>query len=326
MTIDVETWPRAWPLEKNPGFGFDVSHLSGDFERCIVGRVGDRFWGLGYQLERLAAYDLKAVFFVEPLFAGVMGLTYLERIVSLIQQAGQEVQLHPHTEWIPWQKEPFLSSACRSNRLHGFDLETQKKIIQRGVNLLKECGVSRVTAFRAGSFGADNRTLQALAQLEIVCDASYNASYVGHTCRIQTSKRLFWPQWQDGVILFPMGCFVDFPGHLRHLQVTACSLSELTTMLNQAQEAAWPSITLLSHSFELLNRAKTGLDPLVQRRFEGLCRFLAAERGRLSTVGFNDLPLLDPATVVIQPAPLQSHLLRTGWRMVQQVASRAFAL
>ena len=45
-------------------------------------------------------HGLKGVFCVEPLFATRLGLARLQKMVGLIQDAGHEVQLHLHTEWV----------------------------------------------------------------------------------------------------------------------------------------------------------------------------------------------------------------------------------
>ena len=49
--------------------------------------------GIPYQLARLAAHDLKACFFVDPMPAFVHGIDPVRRMVEPILAAGQEVQL-----------------------------------------------------------------------------------------------------------------------------------------------------------------------------------------------------------------------------------------
>src|SRR6266542_1373328 len=80
-----------------------------DIERDIYGVTTGGQFGLPYQIERLNAHGLKAVFFVEALFAEVSGREPLRDIVQMVQDGGQEVQLHLHTEWLPRMPTPVIA-------------------------------------------------------------------------------------------------------------------------------------------------------------------------------------------------------------------------
>ncbi|MBF0368489.1 MAG: polysaccharide deacetylase [Magnetococcales bacterium] len=322
FTIDVETWPVTT----------DPETFGDYFERCIFGRVGDGAWGLSYQLDIFRQYDLQAVFFVEPLFAGVMGLGFLERIVSPILAAGHDIQLHTHPEWLSQYTPPLLPSKTPRHRMHDYAEGEQVEIIEQGLKLLKKCGVDQVQAFRAGSFGADDNTLKTLSQTAITMDSSFNPGYP--ECRItpprSSSSNSAPPSpWQPvrhhGILEFPMGGFSDWPGHTRHLQLTAVSTAEMTGMIEQAYEKKWRYLVILSHSFELLNRSRSRKDPIMVRRFEALCQFLANNRQRFQTIGFADI---DPQAWSNDTAchpPLTSHPLRTLHRMGEQLFRRVYA-
>jgi hypothetical protein len=97
LTVDSEVWPaspaafaaRGAPLDLAPAISayFDGHTRSGDF-------------GVPFQLQRLREHGLRATFFVEPLFSLLAGPDSLARMVGLIQAAGQDVQVHAHTEWL----------------------------------------------------------------------------------------------------------------------------------------------------------------------------------------------------------------------------------
>src|SRR5438034_4611872 len=91
LTVDTEVWPRTpdWI----------ATGLSPEIDRFIYGVTADGQFGLKYQIDMLNEYGLKAVFLVEALFACIVGLEPLRKIVSLIQAGGHDVQLHIHTEW-----------------------------------------------------------------------------------------------------------------------------------------------------------------------------------------------------------------------------------
>ncbi|WP_341647565.1 hypothetical protein [Thauera humireducens] len=100
LTFDIEVWCNSWAtLEQD----FPTS-----FERYVFGRSEAGDFALPKTLDILDRHGLKGVFFVEPLFAARFGLESLATIVGLIQQAGQEVQLHLHPEWTDEARMPLL--------------------------------------------------------------------------------------------------------------------------------------------------------------------------------------------------------------------------
>ena len=118
--------------------------------------------------------------------------------------------------------------------LHEFDEDEQTALIRWGADALQACGAPRIRAFRAGSFGANADTLKALVRNGIRMDSSYDPAFAGVQCKLPVD-RLQLQAWQfDGLLEFPVSAFEDYPGHLRHAQICACSLAEMTHALNLA--------------------------------------------------------------------------------------------
>lgn len=107
LTIDTETYPKT-PNWRETG-------LSEEIERDIYGATPQGEFGLRYQIEKLNAYGLKAVFFVEALFACEVGLAPLRNIVETVQSGGHDVQLHIQPEWVAWMTEPILPGVSGDN-------------------------------------------------------------------------------------------------------------------------------------------------------------------------------------------------------------------
>src|SRR5262249_11015926 len=96
-TVDTEVWPfrPGWPnVRLAPG----ERDLACQYERCILGATDRGEFGLRYQLDLLNRHGLRATFFVEPLHAAAVGDRWLKEMVGTIVEAGQDVQLHAHTE------------------------------------------------------------------------------------------------------------------------------------------------------------------------------------------------------------------------------------
>lgn len=294
LTVDVEIWPKDW----------DNSHerFPGYFNQFIRGRTSRGDFGLPFQLRVLAERDLKCVFFVEPLFACEYGTGPLSEIIDLIREAGQEVQMHLHTEWVKHSRQPILPGRQGLN-LRDFSLAEQEILLTTGLKNLSACGLNDICAFRAGNFGANLDTLRALHRVGITIDSSLNRA-----ARLQPFLRdpITDPTVIESVVEFPVTVYEDAQGRLRHLQVAAASGREMTSVLSQVHGQGRRTAVVFWHSAELLNTARTRPDPFAIRRFESLCDFLARHRDRFSTIGFSGASYAAPADQTF-PQP------RVGW-------------
>ncbi len=312
LTVDVEIWCDGWnALDEN----FDRG-----FSQYIYGKTADGAYGLPYQLATLNDYDLKGVFFVEPLYATRFGLESLRDTVSLIEQAGQEVQLHLHTEWADEARPPLVDDGVGKRQyLRNFSAIDQTELVRRGLSLLQQTTTSEICAFRAGNFGMNRNTLTALRNNGIHIDSSYNESmyHVDRAMDLPSQCRV--PTLLDGVWEYPMTVFRDGTGRQRHLQLTACSLAEIETVLWQAAAAQRDHVVILLHSFELLNEAHSRQDKTVCKRFEGLCRFLNHHRDTFDVVGFSGL---HPERAHDTGTQVSATLLPTLTRYAEQAMRR----
>lgn len=313
-TVDVEVWCGGWK---------DIDDKFPDaFRRYIHGSTARGDYGLPYQLRLLQAHGLTGVFFIEPLFALRFGQAALDEIVGLVREGGGEVQLHLHTEWVDEAREPVLPGPQRKRQhLRHFSREEQTLLIGKGLELMRRAGVHDINAFRAGSFAFNHDTLPAVAANGLSFDSSYNASMFGPDSGVSPTQALLEPTLIDGVVEYPMTVYRDGTSELRHAQLTACSWPELEGLLWQAVNEDRKAFVLLSHGFELLNRAKDRPDDVVVRRFERLCAFLDRQRETFRVRGFKGL---EPALAAVQPAPLVSPLHRTGGRMLSQLYRRRY--
>lgn len=321
LTVDTEVWPAVpgWPpdVRLSPEPETLLSRIGVD----IMGRTAQGNFGLDYQLATLERHQLKATYFVEPLFSGYFGPARLQDIVHRIVAGGQDVQLHLHTEWLSDVREPELPPTFRQF-MHEFDEDQQAALIGWGRRRLEACGAPTVLAFRAGSYGANEATLKALRRCGLRYDSSYNPCYSGGDCRLAPARPLCAPVAWHGVVEVPVSAFEDRPGALRHAQLCACSLGEMTTALEQAHEAGWQYFTIVLHSFEMIRGRTQGQiprrDPVVARRFEGLCAYLDSHRHRFRSVGFGDL---DPESFREDGptlSPVRTGRVRRMGRQVEQ--------
>lgn len=314
LTVDTEI---GGPLSRN----WMSSSLEREWSRDIDGTTPEGDYGVAFQMQVLAAHGLNATFFVESMFAEAAGPGLLERLVRLIDSHGHDVQLHMHPEWLARMAEPVVPA--RGQNLRDFPVSEQAELIARSAAALRAAGAKQLTAFRAGNYGANFDTLAALRTNGLRLDASYSAPHLGLLCALHMPAPLVQPTWIDGVLEFPLGCFEEWPGRYRPLQLCACSTSELIWALNAAWARRWHYLVMIFHSFELIQRGRhidetIRPNKMVIRRFERLCRFLAENRSRFRTTVFSDIDPDEIPASTTQP-PLQSRIFRTALRYVEQL-------
>lgn len=314
FTVDVEIWCNGWKdLDRQ---------FPSAFKQYIYGPTSRGNYGLPFQMDLLSEHGVKGVFFVEPLFALRFGQGMLDEIVGLIQERGHEVQLHLHTEWADEAREPFMPGlTSKRQHLRFFTQAEQQLLIAKGLELMQRAGATSINAFRAGSFAFNRDTLLALKALGIPFDSSYNASMFGPDSGVMSGVSMVQPALCDGVYEYPLTVFQDGTRSLRHAQLSACSTAELEGVILQSLAQQRGTFVMLSHGFELMNRGRNGPDPVAVRRLRDLCRFLERHEDSVQVCGFQGL---EPQPVNVQPPPLQSPLLRTGARMLEQVGRRRF--
>ena len=271
--------------------------------------------GISYQLDMLRRHDLKACFFVDPMPALIFGLEGTRRVVEAILDAGQEVQLHLHPNWAGAKADDHGDSHSRFE-LVDYSLQEQHDLIAGATDLLVAAGAPRPIAFRAGSFGANDDTLRVLAGLGFAYDSSHNGAEPDSAIGLAATH--IAPVQREGLIEVPVTLIEDRPGALRNFQICALSAGEMHAALEHAVCENHAAVTIVSHGFELANRAGTRPNAVHVRRFEALCELLQECASTLATVHFADRPALRLG----QPdSPLAPNALRTRWRQAEQLWS-----
>jgi hypothetical protein len=314
LTIDVEIWCDGWTdLDRK---------FPNAFERYVYGRTSAGEFGLRYQADMLQSHGLKGVFFVEPLFSGRFGTEPLAEIVGLVRERGHEIQLHLHTEWLDeWPVPLFRAQRQKRQYVRNFSADEQRVLIAEGMRRLEAAGAERINCFRAGSFGFNAATLDALAASNVPNDASYNATCFGTDSGVAPGLLLNDIHRERGVTEFPMTVYATIGGRLRHVQLSASSWREIEHLLWAALEAGHQAFVILSHNFELLTPSKTRHDPVVDSRFRQLCQFLDRHRDSFTVRGFH-VPTC--WGISVPKPPLRMPILSTLRRVGEQVYRRRY--
>ena len=297
LTFDIEVWCNGWnDLDR----AFPAS-----FERYVYGHSAHGDYALPKTLELLNQHGLRGVFFVEPLFAARFGQQHLDTIVSLIRAAGQDVQLHLHPEWTDEALQPLIPD-CATKRQHlsYYTLEEQTTLIACGKQMLEAAGSGPITAFRSGSFAANQDTFTALRRNQLLLDSSLNRCHAVSAPDVLKGRDQESVFAVDGVTTFPVTVFRDGFGKDRPAQVGACSFAEMRDALLNAEDLGAQHFVVVSHNFEMLKPGSSEPDWVVVKRFAQLCAFLGEHRDTFIVGSF------DPMQSVLASTAQQPC---TGW-------------
>lgn len=290
-----------------------------NFARSIACETPSGPVGVFHQMRLLDRHGLKGVFFVDPMPALLWGRAAIEDIVGPIVAAGHDVQLHCHTEWLELAGAANPFGATGQN-IADFAFDDQCAILCWARDTLVAAGAPPPVAFRAGNYGASDDTLRALSAIGLQYDSSHTPGIDDGASRISLTRRHRRPVEHCGVIEVPTGCIRGFGGRLRHAQVTAISAREMLAAIRHARDHSVSSFTLVSHSFELLCRARQRANAIVHRRFEALCEGIAAMPGVTGATYASRPPALTGCVEIPRPI-LPASQLRIALRMAEQFVS-----
>jgi len=326
LTVDVEVWPvhtGGWPHIPLEAEQTCEREMAGYF----TGDAPQGNCGLPYQLLTLGRHGLKATFFVDPLFSFPLGLQPLQRVVSMIEGAGQAVALHLHPEWLTDPRCRGLP-AFRGPMISSYPVDEQVALIRLGWDRLCAAGAHPISAFRAGSWGADRSTLTALRDCGLKVDCSLNARMDHSFATYGRRSAIQDPVILDGMIELPASRLRD--GMVqggRAISFLGCSADEIAFFLRSCTEAGRRSAVLVLHSNEFANTDRIwqgrALVPrrTIMQRFERTCRLLAENRATLPACFVTAAMAAATASATEDFVP-QSNIARTLRRQVGQVLSR----
>lgn len=311
LTFDIEVWCNGW---SNLDQAFPAS-----FERYVYGHSAHGDYALPKTLELLNQHGLRGVFFVEPLFAARFGQQHLNTIVGLIRAAGQDVQLHLHPEWTDEALQPLIAD-CATKRQHlsYYTLEEQTDLIACGKRMLEAAGSGPISAFRSGSFAANQDTFTALQRNHLLLDSSLNRCHAVSAPDLLRGHGNHSVFDVGAVTTYPVTIFQDGFAKDRPAQVGACSFAEMRDALLSAEKAGREHFVVVSHNFEMLKPGASEPDWIVVKRFSQLCEFLGQNRERFAVGSFAAMH----GQQVVPTAQPQAGWLSTSRRYAEQVLRR----
>ena len=270
---------------KLPAAGYD--------ERVFGNFLNQTGLGLEFIVRTLKRYDLKGVFFVDPMGAYSFGKQGLSDVIHYLRKNNQDIQIHLH----PIQKTAYWHSNKENpanDFMSHYSQTQQYELIEEAKNLLYEAGVPADTlnCLRAGHYSADDKLYKAMYKARVFSASNYNVDYIQKgicKLKLRQSNHNIARKNDDGVTEYPVTNIQSSNGS-RHCQVTALSFWEMKEALEKAEKNGVEDFVIVTHSFEFLFEGSNGRgykNHINRWRFLLLCRYLSRYKQKYSVSVFN---------------------------------------
>lgn len=238
----ADTAPRVlFTVDVEVGHGHDA-------QARLWGKCAEGEFGIAYLLNQFRAHGQHCTYFVNVYESKRHGAMLFRDVCNTVSCEGGDVQLHTHPDgWTGEQERPFMWQYSKSD---------QAELLRTGLGLIGDWTGKAPIAHRAGSLAADDSTLEACAAVGLSIDSSF--AYGWGACHLDRAFRLrnYPYRHPSGVLELPISTFQDFPPlrHVRHVDINAATLEELTTVLRSHASDPEGILVILMHSFSFVER------------------------------------------------------------------------
>ena len=242
------------------------SFSTGHPDQHIWGRVaGGGEYGIRLIMDMLEKHAARGTFYLNVYEAERHGDEAIRAVITELHGRGHDVQLHTH----PRDKFGI-------DKLTRADVPRQQEILAWGKAFIETQTGVEVLAHRAGAFAANLNTITALGNVGIKVDASLSpAWFESHLAREVVSYNR--PFVLHNVLELPVTYYVQ--GRIgqreykRLVDIEACSLRELKSIVRQALKAKVSTLNFLMHSHTFVRHGS--VNAALVKRFEAVLDYLS---------------------------------------------------
>jgi len=299
LTVDTEnSMGGAWD---------DVSKRPVPAERRIFCKIGERDLGIGWICDELDQRGFRATFFCEVLASLVLGEADTASYLNFLVARGQDVQLHAHPVFYFYRK--YLDAVSRGenynhsqtcDNLGRLSIDLQRQLLQSAYQIFVRLTGKPPVAYRAGGYNCSLETLTILANLGLLMDSSFNATYQGRGSFDGADIALNIAQRIQGLWELPVTVARQslpdsaFRTGLKPFEVSSISAWEMRRMLDHASSNGVEDVVVMFHSFSAvkardLQYTQIRPDRIVRHRFAALLDYLAQRSDRFIVTTFSDI-------------------------------------
>jgi peptidoglycan/xylan/chitin deacetylase (PgdA/CDA1 family) len=170
------------------------AHSRTPVESLIYGKIGGEEYGINGIMDLCDHFQIKASFFVDVYEYALHGTPVMKQIVKNIVSREHDTQLHTHPAWplddrdeIGVQKWKATNCLYDPQRpwMYQYGLEEQIGILNHGKKMLEKWIGNTIVAHRAGGYGANKTTLEALKSAGLKMD--FSAFRGQENCRLKVN-------------------------------------------------------------------------------------------------------------------------------------------
>lgn len=259
--------------------------------------------GLGFILDTLNQYQLKATFFVEALNKHYFGYELMGKVVETLNTNHQDIQLHLHPCWQyfknpDWKNQ--LSITPPNDDITQRSYTEIQSIIGEGIEIFAGWGLPYPNAIRTGGLIVKNDVYKAMSSFNI--NFSSNIGVAIYKPREPALNLYSGCHILEGCYELPVLTYSDVTisskNHLKLLTITGSSWEEIKILLESAVANKVSHVVILTHPFEFVknqNQQYTdfNINKINQSRFIKLCSYLQEQKDHFETMTFSELKTAD---------------------------------
>lgn len=258
VIVTVDTENLQTPL-KNNDYSFNAIDYEVNNENISSSRLIDIF----------NKYSISAVFFLAINEIDRFGKDSYRRLICKLNNANQDIQIHSHPFWSDVYK--------RRVHMYEYTYDEQCKLIKNMINNLKELGCYNIIAHRAGAYGANYNTIEALKANSIFIDSSY--FYRHSNCKIEAEKINIFSNL-NGLLEIPVTGFykviylkllflkIKLKKQFAKTDLNSCSLEELIFFVENGEKNGLVFMNFFLHSYSLMNFDKSSKSFILNKKEE----------------------------------------------------------
>jgi peptidoglycan/xylan/chitin deacetylase (PgdA/CDA1 family) len=168
------------------------AHSRTPVESLIYGKVGNEEYGINCIMDLCDDYQIKATFFVDVYEYVLHGICVMREIAESISRRYHEIQLHTHPAWLQDDRDEFEVQKWKATNylydpdrawMYQYSLGEQVGILNHGKKILENWSGNKIVAHRAGGYGANKNTLEALNLVGLKMD--FSAFRKHKNCRLK---------------------------------------------------------------------------------------------------------------------------------------------
>ncbi|PID58421.1 MAG: hypothetical protein CR986_07905 [Ignavibacteriae bacterium] len=210
----------------------------------ILGIKGSN--GIDDILAILEKENVAATFFIDYYEMKKWGEEIFSEITEKIKNTGHQIELHLHPDTIKKGRP----------HLHQYSKEEQKLLIEESIELFERFNNRKPKFFRAGSYSANDATLEILSEKNFIADLSFQ--HKQKRCKISKNKfdKINQVGFVENLTEIPTSVYKYkfFTTRYNSINLEWCSLSELKEITEQIKKSELDYFVVMMHSFSFLNR------------------------------------------------------------------------